>query len=425
MRAVLRSSFVVIASLCGAFACAGGPTNAVGAALRRGDVKDALGAYERSGSDAELLAEIALAVVVHEARNTDAARGARAVAALQRAGERAQPSLQRLANGAGLAQTRVRALSVLAARGDAEARQQLRERLQDADSAIQAIAVQALDARGDAERLRELALAPSAVLRRAAIERLQRAQPALETLLVLAEAARVDPSPPVRVAALRALAAQGTAGVDAIAAHLGDPEQAVRLAAIGELVRADYARGARLLAELLAGEPCAEGIEAARSLLSAAGARAPQSALAHLQRALSAPDNALRGAAAVALMSAPAAGTERLAVARVALEPVRSVRLCLVLAIGSENAQRKPQLIELAAARDVVASQATAELARAGDARAVSRLRAMLGSADATVRGVAVDALASDLGQRRAVRLLLLDPDPGVRLRAASAILAG
>ncbi|HBQ13741.1 MAG TPA: hypothetical protein DEF51_22265, partial [Myxococcales bacterium] len=50
-------------------------------------------------------------------------------------------------------------------------------------------------------------------------------------LRALAEAARVDPDPAVRAAAVGSLALAGPAGVDALRERLGDPMSSVRLAA--------------------------------------------------------------------------------------------------------------------------------------------------------------------------------------------------
>jgi HEAT repeat protein len=72
----------------------------------------------------------------------------------------------------------------------------------------------------------------------------------------------------------------------------------------------------------------------------------------------------------------------------------------------------------------VVAAQAAAELARRGDPAALRKLQVLLDSHDAVVRRVAASALGGQLGHARDVGNALLDPDPGVRLAAASAILA-
>jgi hypothetical protein len=424
MRRLQLSTLSLAASVC-LSACTSGASGAVQAALARGDVREALAVYDRQPPDGDSLREIALSVLSSEAGSRDRARSARALAALQRAGGSGQPVLSRLARDADLTSTRARALALLAERGDAGARERLHALVGAVDPEVQAVAVRALDPAADAAALRDLARSPSSSVRLAAIERLQRAPEDVQTRVLVTAAAHADPELRVRVAALRALPAQGSAGVEALEASLGDPQQAVRLCAIGELVRADPARASQRLAELLAAEPTAEGVEAARTLLSAPGGRAPDAALALLSRALVAKDSALRGAAAVALMSVRDARTAQLASERAAAEPVRGVKLCLGLSLQPASAQRRQVLSALLGASDLIAAQAATELVQAGDAHALRVLQAALHSQDASVRRVAVDALGRNLGLTdRDVRAALLDEDAGVRVSAASAILA-
>jgi HEAT repeat protein len=319
---------------------------------------------------------------------------------------------------------RAQAQAWLARHGDLGARRALREKLADTDADVQAAAASVLDPQRDAAELQALAQAPAAALRLAAVRMLARAPADAATRILLARSARLDPAASVRVAALAALAAQGPEATTAIEAQLEDTEVAIRLAAIDALVEVDRARAAERLAGYLAAEPTLEGVESARMLLATDAPAASADARALLQRALAAPDHALRGAAAVALMSLPSAAfTRPLAAERAAHEPVRSVRLCLGLALG-DGADARALLAGLLTAADVVAAQAAAELARHGDASALHRLQNMLGSPDRDVRRVAADALGRTLDRPRDVRAALLDPDPSVRLAAASAILA-
>ena len=69
-------------------------------------------------------------------------------------------------------------------------------------------------------------------------------------------------------------------------------------------------------------------------------------------------------------------------------------------------------------------SQAAVVLAGAGDEEGLARLRADLGSTDATIRRVVVRALARDALRPIEVRDALDDEDPLVRIQAAGGILA-
>jgi HEAT repeat protein len=433
---VRRACAVVCLVALGLAGCGGESSAAVTAALRRGQMEQALTAYDRAAADPGALRAIALAVVEREAWSRDRNRSTHAVAALQRAGSAAAPALRRIAAATRDPVLRARAQAALGRLGDDAARDALRTQLSAQDPDVQAVAVEVLDPVAEAPALCRLAQAPASAPRLAAVNALRSAPASPETLLVLTRAARLDPELAVRLAALRALPAQGPAGVDAIEARLADPEQAVRLLAIGMLVQADYARAERRLSSYLATDASPEGIESARMLLGNP-LRAPESAIAQLERALAARDNALRAAAAVALMSTRDQRVLPLAQAHAAHEPARSVRLCLALALsGTVQALRggdssaalhsegRELLAALMAGQDVVGSQAAAELARRGDARAVQRLQVLLHSHDATVRRVVVDALGGDLRRPRDVRSSLLDPDAAVRLSAASAILA-
>jgi HEAT repeat protein len=414
-------------------ACASGPAG-VSDALRHGRLADALAAYDRGRPDLGALQRIAALALEQQAQSRDPKRAAQALAALALSKPLAARALWRLAARAQDPSTRAQALALLARFGDPIAREILRGKLEDADSSVRAAAVEALDpeSESDAALLRALCDAPGSATRLAAVQKLARATLGAATLQLLARVARLDPALRVRMAALFGLGRQGPDAADAIEALLEDAEPAVRLGAIGELARVDRARASLRLAQYLGGSPTAEGVEAARVLLSAREApvppsagQAPTSAAARsqLERALADPDNAVRAAAAVALMSLRDPQLAALAQARVEHEAVRSVRLCLALALGPERADGRSVLKKLTAARDLVAAQAAAELARHGDHDALVIVLTLRESRDAIVRRVAVHALALDLGRANDVRAALLDADPGVRIAAAGAIL--
>jgi HEAT repeat protein len=69
-------------------------------------------------------------------------------------------------------------------------------------------------------------------------------------------------------------------------------------------------------------------------------------------------------------------------------------------------------------------AQAAVVLAGAGDDEGLARLRADLGTSDASVRRVVVRALARDALHPVEVRTALQDEDPLVRIHAAGGILA-
>ena len=400
----------------------GGASPGVRDALAQGRIDLALAAFEEDGKDGGLQ-EIAREVLVREARADDLASRGRALGALRGAGTHARAALERLAqdSDAGL---QARARSMLAALGDEPAREALRAGLEADNAVVLAAAVSVLNA-GDPEQwaalqraLRsgfvEVRLAAPARLRVGAERGALRAE--------VMRMARADPVAAVRAAAVGALPALGEPSVDAIEAALTDAERPVRMAAYAALIRADRARAEAIFLRVHSGAPSADGIESARLLLSTASP--PVAALAMLERALAASDGKLRSRAATALAATPHARLQAAARARLADEPARSVRLALALALPARDPLRREQLVALAAERDLVGTQAVAELARGGDAPAVESLISRLEVEQAAVRRVAVRTLARDLGQPRAVRKALLDDDASVRVAAAAAILA-
>jgi ParB family chromosome partitioning protein len=420
---VLRTVCCGVLALTFATGCASGPVG-VSDALRHGRLADALAAYDRGRPDLGSLQRIAVLSLEQQAQSRDPRLGAPALAALGLSNTLAERALGRLAVRAKDPGTRAQALALLARLGDRAAREQLRGKLDDADASVRAAAVEALDPEADAAALRALCDAPASATRLAAVQKLARATPSAETMQLLVRVARLDPALRVRVAALLGLGRQGPAAADAIEGLLEDTEPAVRLAAMSELAQVDRARASSRLAPYLSGNPTPEGVEAARVLLSDVTEPTAAAARSQLERALTHRDNAVRAAAAVALMSLRGPQLAALAQARVEHEAVRSVRLCLALALGAERADGRASLTALTRARDLVSAQAAAELARRGDAAALGILLGLRQSRDAVVRRVAVRALAQELGRANEVRAALLDADPGVRIAAASAILA-
>jgi HEAT repeat protein len=419
--AVSLASVLVLAGLCD---CASGPAG-ISDALRHGRLRDALAAYDRAKPDPRALQRIAALLLEQEAQARDNGQRAQALSALQIANPIGQRVLARLASRAPDAVTRARALGLLTRFGDETARAALLTKLNDSDNEVRAVAVEALDPIADALLLRELCAVSSASVRLAAVRKLGRAEPSPDSLLLLARVARLDPTVQVRLAALDALSSQGPAAADAIEERLDDVVLPIRLNAVSALARIDYERALLKLARYLVDNPTPEGIEAARALLSMDAIRAPATARVQLEHALTHHDNALRAAAAVALISLRDAQLMRAAEDQAKHEAVRSVRLSLALALGSDQASGRALLTQLLSQKDVVSTEAAAELARRGDAQALFVLQNAVQDRDPLLRRIAVRALAADLGRGHDVRAALLDPDPSVRIAAAGAILAG
>jgi hypothetical protein len=417
---VLRAAVV-----CGLAACGGGATSEVASALRRGELDLALRLYEaQGGADRASLAAIAAATLEREADSGDPRRSAQAFAALREAGTAAQSVLERLAQSSERTAVRARALALLAALGDAGARDTLRGQLDSADPEVAAAAVTALDPQDEAAELRTRLDSPASAVRLAAVQRLVRAPEDAQTARALERAAARDPELAVRSFALSALARQGAAGVRAIEARLSDRDPEVRATAASLLVGADVVRARERLASVLAGDVTAEGIEAARALIAADLQQAGAPARGLLARAVVHPDGALRGRAAVALMSLRDPQLRALAAERAASEPVRSVRLCLALALDAAHPARSRLLHDLIAQRDVSSVQAAAELARRGDARALAAVRELIVHREPSVRRAAVRALGRELNRTHEIRGALRDGEAGVRIAAAAAVLA-
>jgi HEAT repeat protein len=404
--------------------CAASASAGVSDALRHGRVRDALWAYDRGKPDPGALQRIAAVALEQAAQAADARQRAQALQALENAKPLSRAVLMRLAVRAPNAFTRARALSLLARFGDQDARAALLAKLDDADAEVRGLAIEALDPEAEAEPLRALCDSPAASARLAAVHALARARPVAESTRMLARLARLDPALRVRAAALDALGGGGPEVAEAIESQLDELDLGVRLAAVNALVRVDYARASERLARYLADDPTLLGIEAARTLLAADAARAPEAARSQLVRALTARDNALRAAGAVALMSLHDSRLAGAARERAGHEPVRSVQLNLALALGAAQPEARAWLAQLATRRDLVATQAAAELARLGDGGALRTLLQHARLGDPLVRRTAVRVLAQELGRIQDARPALSDRDPGVRIAAAGAILA-
>lgn len=414
-------------------ACGGGPRGAVMSAVDARDVGRSLEEYDRfrddeGGGDPELLGRVAALLLEEAARGEEASHRAAALAQLQMAGTDAEPALERLAASADEPSVQARALSVLASRGDGDARDRLRALVDSDDPAVLAEAVGVLDAGEDTERLLSLLQHTSADVRSAAARQLENAAPAGPVRAALAEAARVDPLPRVRAAAVRSLGAFGAPAFEPLRGRLSDEDSQVRMAAVGALVRADPERALAAIGPLLEMTPTPAGVEAAR-VLAGRGGEGATNARAFLRRALRTADADVRAQAAVALSSLT--GDDSLREALVdALREESDGRVTLSLAsiLIEQAATReaaRSALREMMEGEGMEAVQAASVLARHdGDGGAVRVLASAMQDGEPPVRRAAARALARDAMKPDMARAALRDDDPLVRIHAAGAILS-
>ena len=427
-------------ALCAALllvACGSAPRGRVVRAVERGDVDGALQAYERfremEGADADLLANVAGLVLTRAATGDDATAQRAALGQLALAGTAGMPTLIRLAESDGVTPARLGALEALARRGREDAKLALRALADSPEPEVLAASVAGMDPVEDETLLLRLAGSPHAAVRRAALGALADRADQPPVAVLLAEVARSDPEASCRAAAVRALGGSGGIAVPLLRERLGDPAPSVRFAAVAGLMRADPERGRLALAPLLDVAPSPTGIEAARALIQRAEGPDELAGASHarafLERALAAHDPALRSQAGVALASLPERASPPLDALRRALlrEPNAEVRLSLARALLPHD----PAMARAALGRlmdedaGMPAVQAAALLSAEGDPGARGLLERVIDSdAPSILRRTAVRALAREALSPDAVRGLLRDEDPLVRIYAAGGILA-
>jgi HEAT repeat protein len=413
--------------------CGSAPRAAVASAIERGRIEEALDAYDRfrdhDGADVALLAQVAALVLQTEALGEEPERRRAAIQELALAGTAGEPVLRRVVREGGAG--RVLALEVLARRGDASARTELRGLADDEDPETRAAAILAMDRVEDRELLLEAVASPFARIRERACERLGAIAPDREARMALEHASRVDPDPSVRGAAVRALGAYGEPAVSTLRERLGDPTAGVRMAAVEALLRADRAQARVILGALLEMPTSAQGIEAARLLAAPTrdGTPGDLGARAYLRQALFAGEASLRAQAGVALVSIPGS-EEMVGPLREALERERDpgVRLSLARALlrqpGAQRDARAALRALMRGGTTMTALQAATVLAAERDADAIAVLAAFLSRPDPALRRVAARSLARDAMRPDDARLALRDDDPSVRIAAAGGILA-
>ena len=374
----------------------------VSSAVDRGDLAESIAAYDRfrshDGDDTALLARVAELLLELDARGEDVERRDAALHQLSLAGTAGRAALDRLAP-AGV----TRALAILAEAGSDEARRALRDRIDDADPDVRAAAVLGLAIDTDRERLLALAAESSARVRAAAVARLGELAPESAARAVLEERARVDPDPSVRAAAVRALGPFGAGVVVILRERLSDPIATVRMAAVSALLAADRDAARPTLAALLATQPSAQGIEAARLLATPAARETPSdadasAARAYLVGALSATDASLRSQAAVALATLHDPGIADALRAALARETDPTARLAIARALlplegGEVDALAAIRTLSTADA-SMTALLASIALAMRSDAEGIDRVERAMQAADIPLRRVAARALA-------------------------------
>lgn len=427
-----RVRTLVLALIVLAVGCASAPRARVAAAVERGDLDAALVAYERfrssEGADHDLLARMATLLLEREARSEDPAVRRAAIQQLALAGTAGMPALVRLADAEGVTPARLEALETLARRNHEPARLALRSLADSEDPEILAASVLGMDPALDRDLLLSLAGSPHARVRKQALDALGALTGDPDVARLLAEAARVDPDPTVRAAAVRGLGRAGESPVAILSERLSDPDAGVRLAAVAAL--ASDARGREALAPMLEIGPAAAGIEAARVLLNAPDTSAALEARARafLLEALAADDPALRAQAGVAFASLPADREPPLDALRAALsgEADPNVRLAFARALWRhDRAAAREALSALLHADAMPRVQAAALLASEGDREARAVLAEVLGGDGAPIlRRTAARALARDAMDPDAARRALSDEDALVRVYAAGGILA-
>ncbi|HEX7478115.1 MAG TPA: HEAT repeat domain-containing protein [Polyangiales bacterium] len=396
--------------------------------VAQGSDAAALAVYERHGArDDELLSALAQALLERDARSQDAAVRADAFAQLGFAGHRAHDVLVRLAQTGQAPLTRAQALRALARLGDHAAVERLRALTEAAEPEVVDLAYAVLDPTQDRERLLSAVTAVRAERRSAALSVLANsaAQPAV--LRALVDALRRDPVAQLRAAAVFALRAQGKPAFSAVVSALSDSDERVRLVAIAVLPGIDAQAASAELARYLGAAPSAQSVEAARAWLTTSAIGKPTRAQAALAAALESDKANLRSLAATTYRALPAAQREPGVLrARLTRETVAEARFAIALALGATDPQARSVLVQLASGTNVLAVQATAELAASADRSQRARL---LDWPNASAASVAVrESLArayGQLGLLHEARKWLADPDAAVRRAAAGALLGG
>lgn len=435
MLARALPALALCVTLCGG--CGGGLRARVADAAHAGDFASAWSGYEEirasDGDDEDLLAFVAEALLVRDARSEDASLRSAAIQQLSLAGTRGRAPLEAVSRSAGPEGTE--ALVALARVGDRDARRLLRGMADSPEPSVRAASTLGMAPEEDRALLIAWCADPSREVRDAACARLAELAPDSDVLALLVERSRIDPDAAVRATATRALARFGEPAVLALRDRLSDAEPRVRTAALESLLRAQREEGRAAVASLLETPTSAVTLEAARLVATRLEREQPPTeadlatARTHLLAALTHPDANLRGQAAMALVAlSPDADTTRALIPLVETEPDVGVRLSLCRALVGRDGAREQARASLSRLlgedHGMTGAQAAVVLASVRDELGVARLRDELASPDASIRRVVARALARDAMRPTEVRAALEDPDAQVRISAAGGILA-
>jgi hypothetical protein len=369
----------------------------------------------------ESLVDVAVALASNEIRSAKGPAASQRIAQLKACARHLEPPLLERAGAREAVGADAAMALLLARRGDPEA---WRRHVSSADPAWRSVGARTLTAPIDGATRRALVVDPDENVRLAAARASDDARDPADAGLLF-EAARLDPSPLVRVAAVRALAAVG--GADT-ALRLKDlwphaPEP-VRQAIVGAwafpgLLEAGGRRELLLVAET------AQGTAAilAGGILFRLGGEVRGAGAAALAKAL---EQGLARDRALAIHMTPLDDSHvREAVKKAAASREPEVQVAALGRLAREPSERAKALEALgglAASSLPVAARAKEAMARLGDARVTALLVRDTLSREAATRFAAARGLV-ELGDLARAALLLADPEPDVRTRLSCEIL--
>jgi hypothetical protein len=402
------------AALCG---CATGPVVRARARLAAADVE---GAVAAAGQDRAALREVSLAIL-SRALEEDATRDA-AARGLEGAGWQARGLLDRLArSGDGVVATVAAAIRLR--QGGRGFGPMLRAGLDHRSGEARAAAIAALGPQAREASFFGACLADTDDRARLACATAAgRAAGALAAAPEVRAAALHDPEPAVRVAARASLARmeQGDLLLETARATLTDGSQTVRIAAISALGRAeDRVTASALLVRVLSSDERVEAVRAAAALAAWGDPRG----VSALEQALSARAVAVASAAAVAASEVGEPMRAALLGALGRREPeVRMQAAASLLRLG-ERERSVAALVECLPRPGFLGLQAALALAAVRPDEAADRVLAATGSRDPAERAFALQSAPRLEGGFAIARRGLADPEPRVRIAAASALL--
>ncbi len=392
-------------------------------AIHRGDIPNALRLYqtyvsERGEGNADLLADVSLAILARAAGSNDPLERAAGFSALRSLGVRAGTVLEPLAEREGVVGDRATA-ALRDLDGDNGAPPpRLLAALGSADAERRVAGVSALGAH-DGPALIALLTDREPTVRRTVALRLARVHTNL-ALRALTGCARGDANGGVRASAVAALGQQGPAAATALVGALTDPDIIVRLAAPAALMNASPDDAAEVLSGMVNGEPTDLTLDAARVLAQHNDPRAAS----FIVDALGSPRPDIRAQAAVAAGVLPDSAMARAAEHLADADPEVALRLAAVLVRHGPYRDRSFAVLHQLAARPdaFIAIRALQALAAVGDATAAVPIREALAVSDPAIRRMAVLAwpdVVSASGNVEPLRPLLTDADRSVALLAA------